>query len=202
MVMTTRQPTSAHFDAVVEEVRALPIRPEIEVTAGPGRAKLAPFGLTLTAAVAVGDHECGDGKLLILHDPAGQESWRGTWRVALFASAELDQEMVGDPLLVEIGWTWVEEALGGRDLAVAAFGGTVTRTASQSFGVLADRPTTGELEIRASWTPVVDAPHPQLGERSVPAVVREHVAAWLDLLELITGLEPYAEGVAPLRPRT
>jgi hypothetical protein len=199
--MTNRQPASAHFDAVAEEVMALPIRPEVEVHAGPGRTKLAPYGLTLTANVAVGEHECGDGKLLVLHDPAGQETWRGTWRVALFTSAELDQEMVGDPLLVEIGWTWVEEALGARDLAVAAFGGTVTRTASQSFGVLADRPATGELEIRASWTPVVDAPHPTLDERSVPRIIREHVAAWMDLLELMTGLEPLAEGVAQLRPR-
>lgn len=176
------------------------IRPEIEVTAGPGRPSLAPYGLTLTAAVVVGEHECGDGKLLILHDPAGQEAWRGTWRIALFASAELDQEMVGDPMLLEMGWTWVEEALGSRDLAVAAFGGTATRTASQSFGVLSDRPTTGELEIRASWTPVIDARHPQ-ETANAATIVREHVDAWLDLLGLITGLEPITAGVQQLRPR-
>jgi hypothetical protein len=109
--------------------------------------------------------------------------------------------MAGDPVVVDIGWTWLQESLGERDLAVGAFGGTVTRTASQSFGVLADRPATGELEIRASWTPVVEAPHPRLADGGTAVVVREHVAAWLDLLALMAGLEPYADGVARLERR-
>ena len=116
----------------------------------------------------------------------------------MFASAELDPGMTEDPVLIDMGWTWLQEALGERDLAIAAFGGTVTRTTSQSFGSLEGRPATGELEIRSSWTPVVSAPHPQLSGAGAEAVIPEHAAAWLDLLALITSLEAPAEGVTRL----
>lgn len=199
--MTNRRPASGQFDAVADAVATLRTRPEIAVRAGPGPTKLAPFALSLNATVTIDQRECGDGRLVVLHDPAGQEAWSGSWRVVLFASAELDEEMAGDPVVVDIGWTWLQESLGERDLAVGAFGGTVTRTASLSFGVLADRPATGELEIRASWTPVVAAPHPRLADAGAAAVIREHVAAWLDLLALMAGLEPYPEGVSRLESR-
>ncbi len=201
MVMTLRRTPSAEFDAVAAELATLTTRPEIGVRATPGPAKLAPFALALQAAVTVGSQDIGDGRLVVLHDPAGQESWNGTWRVVLFASAELDEAMAEDPVLLDMGWTWLQEALGERDLAVGSFGGTVTRTASQSFGLLDDRPATGELEIRASWTPVVDAPHPRLRTPTTAAIIREHVAAWLDLMELITSLEPYTDGVPRLGRR-
>ena len=78
---------------------------------------------------------------------------------------------------------------------------TVTRTVSQSFGTLSDRPASAELEIRASYTPAVDAPHPLLPRPTVGAIIREHVSAWLELLALITALEPVADGVTRLERR-
>ena len=198
---TQRRTASADFDAVRREVAELRTRREIAVRATPGPTRLAPFALALNAAVTVGDEEVADGKLVVLHDPAGQESWNGTWRVVLFASAELDAGMRDDPVITEMGWTWLQEALGERDLAVGAFAGTVTRTVSQSFGTLSDRPASAELEIRASYTPAVDAPHPLLPRPTVGAIIREHVSAWLELLALITALEPVADGVTRLERR-
>ena len=167
----------------------------------PAPAKLAPHALALNAEVTVAGDRLADGRLVILHDPRGQDAWNGTWRIVLFASAELDDTMLGDPLLNDMGWTWLQEALGERDLAVGSFGGTVTRTVAASFGTLADRPPGGDLEIRAAWTAVVDAPHPKLRNPTVPAIITGHVMAWIDLLELITSLEPVQEGVTRLRPR-
>ncbi len=200
--MTQRLPASVQFDAVAAELAAMRTRPEIAVRANPGPTKLAPFALALNATVAVADTEIADGRLVVLHDPAGQESWNGTWRVVLFASAELEDGMADDPVMTDMGWSWLEEALGERDLAVGSFGGTVTRTASKSYGVLGDRGPTGELEIRASWTPAVEAPHPRLPSPDPAVVIREHVSAWLDLLALITALDAQTEGVAPLRSRS
>ncbi len=193
--------TSAAFDAAAAAVTAMRTRAEIAVRASPGPTRLAPCALVLNATVTVRDVQVADARLVILHDPAGQETWHGQWRMVLFASAELEASMIDDPVVTQMGWQWLEEALGERDLAVTAFGGTVTRTAAQSFGTLDENPPTGDLEIRASWTPVVNAPHPDLRSATPAAIIREHVAAWLDLLELITGLEPAVEGIARLDTR-
>ena len=68
---------------------------------------------------------------------------------------------------------------------VVAESGTVTRTASQSFGSISDRPPSGDVEIRASWTPLT----PDVGA---------HLAAWGDVLVQVAGLPPLPPGVATL----
>jgi hypothetical protein len=183
------------FESVQAAASSVPVRTEIVMTPAPGPAKLAPHAMALTAAVEVQGDQIADGRLVLLHDPAGQEAWEGRWRIVLFASADLEQGFDDDPVLIEMGWRWLEEALHERGLAVAAFGGTVTRTTSRSFGELQDRAPAGELEIRASWTPLVAAAD---AERTIAA----HVSAWLDLLALITALEPEAtHGVSRLPDR-
>jgi hypothetical protein len=173
----------ALFDAVRSAASSVPVRTEIVLTPAPGPAKLAPFAMALTATVEVAQEEIADGRIVILHDPAGQAAWEGRWRIVLFASADLESGLDDDPVLIEMGWRWLEEALAEHELAVAAFGGTVTRTTSRAFGELQDRAPSGELEIRASLTPI-------LRPGQEPQVVAAHVSAWLDLLALITALEP------------
>ena len=56
-------------------------------------------------------------------------------------------------MLTEVGWAWLVEALDDRGAAFRAESGTVTRTASESFGAISDRAPSGDVEIRASWTP-------------------------------------------------
>lgn len=187
--------TAALFDSVKAAASSVPVRTEIVMTPAPGPGKLAPYAMALTAGVEVHGEPIADGRLVVLHDPAGQESWEGQWRIVLFASADLEQGLQDDPVLMEMGWRWLEEALADRGLRVTAFGGTVTRTTSCSFGELAERPPAGDLEIRASWTP-------ELRDDDPVQVIAAHVAAWLDLLALITALEPEpVQGVSRLYDR-
>lgn len=174
------------FRSALEHLRALRPRPEIELLEAPAPQRLAPYAIALTADVVLGDDELGTGRLVLLHDPAGQDAWEGQWRVVVFAKATLEPEMASDPVISDVGWSWLEEALQQADASYTAFGGTVTRTHSQPYGAMAGRDSAGDLEVRASWTPT-------------DSVIEPHAVAWLDLLATMSGLEPLPPGVASLR---
>ena len=102
--------------------------------------------------------------------------------------------MANDPLLAEVGWTWLSEALDAHGAAYVAPSGTVTKVSSESFGGMADEEASAQLEIRASWTPVPD-------RRREPLDLGPHVEAWGEMLCTASGLPPVPEGVAPLPSR-
>ena len=93
------------------------------------------------------------GRLVLLHDPAGNAAWQGTFRCVTFARAEVDPEMVSDPLLAQVGWSWLLDALASHGAEFVAPSGTVTSVSSESFGGMADEDPSAEVEVRASWTP-------------------------------------------------
>ena len=62
---------------------------------------------------------------------------------------------------------------------------------TSDFGALADREPTVEMEIRASWTPV-------LTPDREPAELAATLGAWGDLLCTLAGLPPLPEGVVAL----
>ena len=95
----------------------------------------------------------GSGRLVLLHDPAGNAAWQGTFRCVTFARADVDPEMVTDPLLAQVGWSWLIDALASHGAEYVAPSGTVTSVSSESFGGMADEPPRAEVEVRASWTP-------------------------------------------------
>lgn len=187
--MAQDQRAALIFDAVSEAIDGIAAPAGFQLGKVPAPKRLAPYAYAMTAEVEGADPDdlIADGRLVLLHDPAGQPAWNGAWRFVLFARASLEQEMAADPLLTDVGWTWLQESLGEHDLALVAFGGTVTRTTSQSYAAMADRPTEGQLEIRTSWTAALDR---TLGERYVPEVLRLHAVAWLELLGTMAGLEP------------
>lgn len=166
-------------------------RPEIEITEIPAPQRIAPKAAALQASVMSEGLEVGNGRLVLLHDPAGNDAWDGTFRLVSFARAEVDEHMVSDPLLPEVGWSWLMDSLTERDAAHTAASGTVTSVASRSFGEMADDPARSEVEIRASWTPLLDT-----GAELVP-----HLRAWQDLLCVTAGLPALPEGIARLTPR-
>ena len=96
--------------------------------------------------------------------------------------------MVADPLLAEVGWSWLEDALARRGAHYVAPSGTVTAVTSQSFGSMEDDPGRAEVEIRASWTPVLDE----------GAGIVSHIEAWQDLLCMVSGLPLLPDGVVPI----
>lgn len=174
-------PTSAgsgsrRFDAALAAVRAVSYRPEFDVTEAPGPARLAPHSFAQTVDVDAGESHVGSGRLVILHDPMGQPSWNGSLRIVSYVDAEIDLEVAADPMLPQVGWTWLLEALADAAVEADALGGTVTQVGSQSFGVMDDRAPEGRLQIRASWTP--------LSMDDLPA----HAQAWALLVAFACGL--------------
>lgn len=176
------------FARALESLRAVRLRPEVACEEAPAPQRLAPFSVALTADVVVDDEELGSGRFVVLHNPDGHEAWDGTFRVVTFARAALEPEMAADPLMTEVGWSWLIDCLSGHKITARAPSGTVTRVASESFGAMADRPASAEIEIRASWTPEGES----LGD---------HLLAWGDLLCTAAGLPPLPAGVVPLPRR-
>lgn len=160
-------------------------RPEVEIEVTTPPRRLAPFSYALEAAVAdEAEEELAEGRLVLLHDPAGHDAWNGTFRLVTLVTAALEPEMGSDPLLPEVCWSWLTGALQTRGLSYREPSGTVTRASSQHFGGLGDREPTTRIEIRASWTP---APPPVNGAAPDTAA---HLAAWCDLLCQVAGLPP------------
>lgn len=160
------------------------VRPEVRLQTMPAPRRLAPWAHALEGAVVVDGTELADGRFVLLHDPAGQDAWQGTFRVVTLTRAELEPEMTADPLLPEVTWSWLTGALGARSAEYGEPSGTVTHAGSHYFGRLAEREPESRVEIRASWTPSgPDATDPA-------AHLAAHLAAWGDLLCQCAGLPP------------
>jgi hypothetical protein len=175
------------FRVALEQFRAARLRPEIFCEEMPAPQRIAPYSAALSADLNVGGEELGGGRLVLLYDPAGNDAWLGSFRCVAYARADIDPEMVTDPLLSGVGWTWLLEALDAHGARYLAPSGTVTRVASESFGGMADEAASAEIEVRASWSPLGDIGH--------------HVAAWGDLLCTAAGLPPVPVGVVSLPNR-
>jgi len=161
-------------------------RTEITLAEVPAPTRLAPYALALSGVLALdSDSELASGKFVLLHDPDGQPTWDGTFRVVTFVNAQIEPDVVTDEMFDEVAWSWLVEALGHSNAEFANLSGTVTRTVSRSFAALADRARETELEIRASWTPET-------------AELAAHLTAWCALLEQAVGLEPLPEGVTQI----
>ena len=93
------------------------------------------------------------GRLVLLHDPEGQDGWDGVLRLVMYVRAELDRELATDPFLPAVGWSWLTDALEVSGASWTALGGTVTETSSARFGDISGPTRTDDLELRASWTP-------------------------------------------------
>jgi hypothetical protein len=175
------------FLDVVTRLRETIVRSEITLEEVPAPQRIAPFALALSADVVSDGDELGTGRFVLLHDPSGPEAWQGTYRIVTYVRAGLESELGADPMLGQVGWSWLEEALSGQGAAHTAAGGTVTRVVSETFGALAGPPPTVEIEVRASWTPLND--------------VVTHLQAWATLLCLVAGLPPLPAGVTSLPRR-
>jgi hypothetical protein len=185
------------FREAVNSMRGARLRPEVFCEEMPAPQRIAPYAFALSADVTVDDTDVGTGRIILLHDPAGNDAWDGTFRCVAYARAEIDLELITDPMLAGVGWTWLTEALHAHRATYAAASGTVTRVATESFGGMADEGGTAQLEIRASWTPSAPA-------NATPGTsldLAPHVEAWGELLCTAVGLPPVPEGVAVMPSR-
>ena len=182
------------FRDAVAQMRAARLRGEVSCEEMPAPQRIAPFAAALSADVTIDGDDVGTGRIVLLHDPAGNDTWGGTFRCVAYARADLTPDFALDPLLADVAWTWLLEALDGHSAEYHSPSGTVTKVTSESFGQMSDEGGTAQLEIRASWTPSSG----QSGELSID----RHVEAWGELLCTTSGLEPVPEGVTPLPTRT
>jgi hypothetical protein len=179
--------TPEEFLAAVARMHAARLRPEVFCEEMPAPQRIAPFASALSADVTVDGEDVGTGRIVLLHDPPGNDTRSGTFRCVAYARAEIDPQMANDALLGEVGWSWLTEALDAHGAEYSAPSGTVTKVSSEGFGGMAEDGATAQLEIRASWTPAGD--------------IADHVEAWGELLCTASGLPPVPEGVAPLPSR-
>jgi hypothetical protein len=207
-----------HFDDFIIQMRALDTRAELELEEIPAPTKLAPLAFAIAADLPMSEdfllasdssagsagldssEDLGDsedledeayvtGRFVLLADPNYHQAWQGEFRAVTFVRAPIDAQMAADPMLNDVGWNWMEDALESSGARFTALSGTVTRVASTSYGKLAPKPDQSEIEIRGSWTPVD-------GQALI-----DHAKAWIRLLEMVAGTVPLPEGVSSLSKR-
>jgi hypothetical protein len=199
-------------------------RPEIAFEKQPPPRKLAPYAAAIGATVhesdagrrsgvglgpGVGsgpefthdpDAEIGWGSFVLLYDPAGQTGWAGPFRMIAYVRADLEEEIAADPLIGQVGWSWLVEALDARTTGYRQTSGTVTRVVTEGFGAKEDQPVATGFELRASWSPAAPGAGIPVAAHRAPPDLDGHVAAWCDALCAASGLPPLPAGVSALRP--
>ena len=205
--MSALDQVPADFLFALGTLRQARTRSELRLEEIPAPARLAPFAVALGAEVVApgessgavhgpaaaalarasgsDDVELATGRFILLHDPDGSDVWEGEFRVVTYIRAHLEPEMGNDEMLGSVAWTWLVEALQNHAAPYRSAGGTATRVLSESFGTLADRPDSIDIELRASWTPATPD-------------ITSHLEAWSDMVCTFAGLPPLPEGVTPL----
>lgn len=183
-------PASA-FDDAVARILEVSFREDLVVRQIPAPSGIAPASFALAGDVRPepGEHDSafGTGRFLLLHDASEPEPWNSPWRIVCFAQAPLDTEIGTDPLVADVAWSWLVDALETRSARYHAASGTATKTLSKGFGSLAAEGDGAQIELRASWSPEGD--------------LERHVEAWAELVCMLAGLPPGSEGIAQIRGR-
>ena len=186
------KPMPLTFESVVAVAANMHWRRELIIEEIPAPSKLAPFSFALNADLVVHGENLGNSRLVLLHDPSGNDAWEGCFRCVCYVRANVDPEMVTDPLLVDVGWSWLIESLEHNNAAYAAPSGTITAFSSKSYGAIENQQLHCEIEMRASWTPIIDH-HDELTNQ---------LHAWSALLCACGGLPALPQGVVPITRRS
>lgn len=179
--------TPDSFARVLDELRAMGWRPGFSTDEIGSPQRIAPHSVAIVGELTEDDAPLATGRLILLHDPTGNPSWGGTFRLVTHVRADVELEMVTDPLLPDVAWSWFTEALESHGCVANALAGTVTASYGRGFGGMVDADR-AEVELRSSWTPTLDEDHP----------LTPHLAAWEDLIRLVAGQPLLPPGVAPL----
>lgn len=172
-------------------MRATVFRDDLSVREIPAPSGLAPESLALAGDVRPEqegvDSAYGTGRFILLHDPSEPSAWDGAWRIVCFAQAPLEPDIGVDPMLADVAWSWLMDALASRSARFHSASGTATKTLSKGFGSLAAEGEGAQIELRASWSPT--------------GSMTPHVEAWSELVCMLAGLPPGSEDIAVLGSR-
>ncbi|MBW0104338.1 DUF3000 domain-containing protein [Pseudonocardia sp. KRD-291] len=176
------------FRRAAASLAAVRPRPELVVRDLDAPPRLAPFSWATSVEADIGHRGDGtddldepdtSGRLILLHDPEGQEKWEGTFRFVCFVQARMEPEQLGDEMLPQVGWSWLTDAFAESGAGHTALSGTVTQTSSVRFGGMEAAPREDDVELRASWSPTESD-----GEFG------RHAAAFCALVASAAGLPP------------
>lgn len=179
--------TPEPFARALRELDAMPWRRRLTIEEIGSPQRIAPHAVAISAELGGDDDPLATGRLILLHDPAGNSSWNGTFRIVSYVRASVDMEMVTDPMLPEVAWSWLTDTLTAHTCSAVELAGTVTASYSSGFGAMTEADG-ADVEVRASWTPTLDASHP----------LTPHLAAWQDLIGLVAGEPHLPPGLASL----
>jgi hypothetical protein len=193
------------FDNAVDAFRSGldQISDDVTIEDVPPPKRLAPHATAISAIAHRDGEEVATGRLVLLFDPDGNDGWCGMFRLVAIVQADIEPEVAADPLLGEVGWTWLTESLDTYTPGYAAESGTVTRVITEGFGAKEqDLPLTS-FELRASWSPAAtdaadatdaagpDNTGPGTGSPEIAGLdIGAHVLAWYACLRAAAGLEP------------
>src|SRR3954453_15585805 len=102
-------PVPPEFREAVTQMRSAVLRPEVQCEDMPAPQRIAPYAAALSADVTVEGEDAGTGRIVLLHDPAGNDPWGGTFRCVAYARAALTRDFADDPVLAEVAWRWLVE---------------------------------------------------------------------------------------------
>lgn len=193
----TADPAEPAFAVVLAALEAgrdavAAVRDELDFEDWPAPKRLAPHAAALAVTAYRDGVEAGTGRLILLHDAAGREGWTGTFRVVAQVNADVDEEMAADPLLGEVGWSWLTDALDLHAPGYGAPSGTVTRVITEGYGAKSQEPPSTGFELRASWCPAED---------EIEDEISGAVLAWSDVLAAAAGLPAQPPGTRALGRR-
>lgn len=174
------------FAEALRSLKRAKVRGDVTLVETPAPSRIAPYAVAINGEVNSEDAE-SSGRFVVLHDPAGQEAWGGTFRIVALVKAVVEAEVGTDDMWADVAWSWLADALEG--VPHHARGGTVTKVVSRSFGDIGERPLEVTVELRVSWTPDTTDLEP-------------HIVAWGELLAACAGVPPMPEGVRLLHGRT
>jgi hypothetical protein len=168
------------------------VRDDLAFEEWPAPKRLAPHAVALAVTAYRDGVEAGTARLMLLHDPAGRDGWTGTFRVVIQVHADVEEEMAADPLLGEVGWSWLTDALDLHAPGYGAPSGTVTRVITEGYGAKEEEPPSTAFELRASWSPADD---------EIDDEISGALLAWCDLLAAAAGLPAQPPGTVALGRR-
>lgn len=182
--------TPAVFSRAVRELGEMGWRRDLSITEIGSPQRIAPHSVAISGELRGPEDPSATGRLILLHDPAGNVAWEGTFRLVTNLRAEVDIEMVTDPLLPDVAWSWLVEALSTDGCLASALAGTVTSSHGKGFGEMVGNDQ-AEVEIRASWTPTLDGEY----------ALTPHLQAWEHLMFMMAGEPHLPSGIASLPNR-
>ena len=165
------QPFVPPFTQVCDVIKQTTWHRDLTVREIPAPTRIAKDSMAIEAVVSHDGEEIGSGRLVTM------------------SRAGVDHQIATDPLLGEVAWSWLTDALDQRKTTYRAAAGTTTAVLSHSFGQIAGDPEENRVELRASWTPDIEETHD----------IVDHLMAWQDLLTC--GIQPVPDGVVSIAPR-